>query len=267
MQERMRSYLLGTMPEEARLQLEEEFFESHEVYGGLQDSINDLLDEYARGDLDEDERRLIEVRLLESPRNRVRLKLARALAEREKRERVQLPQEIVRRPRLRPALIVRIAGIAACLCAAIWFGADNLRVRRELVASRKSAMVAVNRPDVVSLTLHPQLVRGRESTMSIAAPDRKALLRVELATDEIFPSYSIEIEAGNRGRIWTRSALPRETNGTVAVWLPGEVVTPGAYEFLLYGERGGGRELLGSYLCRIVAAKGGESPISTKPAQ
>jgi hypothetical protein len=259
MQQRMRSFLLGTMPDEARRHLEEEFFESDDVYEDLQDSLNDLLDEYARGELDEQDRRRLEDRLLGSPRNRVKLELSRALAEHEK---------VHTQPaRTLPRLSWTIASVAAaCIAVAIWIGIDDLRVRKQLAANTKAVSVALA-PEIASVTLQPQLARGTDSAPSVAAPTGKAFVKIELATEEIYPSYSVEVETADRGRIWTQSALARQTNGVIDLWLPGELITPGSYEFLLYGNRDGKRELLGSYPCRFVAAKPAGSPTSTKPAQ
>lgn len=265
MQPRLRSFLLGTMNAEERLRLEEEIFENEDTYEDLEQSLNDLLDEYVRGHLPREDQRLVEDRLLISERNRSKLALARALAGRERRERAPSAVTVPLRPKV--GWFAALAGLAAaCLAAAIWLAAGNLRLRHELRASENNRIAVSGAPSIASLTLSPRLTRGSAAVPSVPAPGGNRLLRVELATDEIYPSYSVEVEAPPRGRIWTQDALRRGSGGAVGVWLPGEILRPGSYEFLLYGNRYGHRELLESYPCRF-AASAGESPTNTKPAQ
>jgi len=261
MQERMRSFLLGTMPAEARPQMEEEFFESHEVYDELQDSLNDLLDEYARGELSEDERRRVEDRLLISARNRARLRLSQVLA--------QYPRSRERASTVSSRRWTWLAAGIAAVCAgtAVWLGIDDSHLRSQVRATSMRADASRIVSPIISWTLSPQLARGSAGTPQIALPSGKQLASVGLETEESYPSYSVEVEASGRGRIWMQTALVRQPGGTVALWLPAAILTSGNYEFLLYGVRDGSRELLGSYPCRLVAATSGESPIKTNPAQ
>lgn len=254
MQPRMRSYLLGTMPEDSRRQIEEEFFDDHAAYEELQDSLNDLIDQYAREELSAGERRQVEDGLLQAERNRVKLQLARALAEREKSDPDPFPIQRTPRIWLWPA-----AGIAAAI--ALWFAVGEVR------DYRSAPLVAASHPGIASFSLHPQLSRGPETTPQFPAPAAGDLVKVELSSEERFPAYAIEIEAPNRGRIWTQTALTRQANGAIVLWLPGQILTPGSYEFLLYGVRDGERELLGTYPCGLDAGKAAESPTNTKPAQ
>ncbi|HLJ48607.1 MAG TPA: hypothetical protein VKU01_21475 [Bryobacteraceae bacterium] len=267
--ERMRSFLLGTMAEPARREVEEVFFESQQVYEDLQDSLNDLIDAYARGELDVAEKRLVEERLLGSSRNRAKLALARALAQRELREQSESPvsRTATLVPRRLGWLTAAACLAAACAAGLMWLGIQNLRLRRDVarLQSTSQEQRPGAAPEVALVSLFPQLKRGNEQVPAIALSPKKIFLRVDLATSEICAGYSVEVESLGRGRIWSQQSLARGANGAVTVWLPAGDITAGTYEFLLYGIQGVQRELLGSYPCRIEIAA--ESPISTKPAQ
>ncbi len=249
----MRSFLLGAMPEPARRALEDEFFENDEVYESLQDSLNDLIDAYARGELNVAEKRLVEERILGSARNRTKLTLARALAQREQRH--------SSRPRITsPRRWIAVAASLAAVCFAgmTWLAIENSRLRQEIAHP-------IAAPDVAVLSLYPQLTRGNEKVPTITLAKQKMFLRVDLASNEEYPAYSVEVESASRGRIWAQDSLHRSPSGAVTLWLPSAAITTGPYEFLLYGTRAGERELLGSYPCRVEISS--ESPINSKPAQ
>jgi len=256
-QEQMRSFLLGTMPEPARLEIEEAFFENDETYDQLQESLNDLLDDYARGDLPEEERQRVEERLLDLPGNRVKLKLAQAFA-----QRARIPSE---KPRHVIPLWVRALASTAAIAAIAWLGFDDFQIRRAL-HTRQPLETPLGAPQFATIRLSQRLVRGPAAVPQITLPAGRNFVRIELSTEETYPGYAVEIDAADRGRIWMQTALSR-AGGMVGLWLPASLIAPGNYEFLLYGTGAGtggaGRELLGSYPCRVLA----ESPMNTKPAQ
>jgi anti-sigma factor RsiW len=73
-------YLLGNLPEEHRLQVEEEFLSDDHSYERLLALENDLFYDYAQNRLSPGEREQFEKRLLSSERNRKRAMTASALA-------------------------------------------------------------------------------------------------------------------------------------------------------------------------------------------
>src|SRR5262245_21203041 len=72
-------YLLGDLPEEEQIRLEERAFRDPECLRNVAAVENDLTDEYVRGGLSDRERRQFESRFLASPRRRQNLEFARAL--------------------------------------------------------------------------------------------------------------------------------------------------------------------------------------------
>jgi hypothetical protein len=74
-------YLLGDLPEEEQVTLEDRAFSDREYRRIIEDAENDLIDEYVRGALNETERRQFESRFLASAGRRRKVEFARALAQ------------------------------------------------------------------------------------------------------------------------------------------------------------------------------------------
>ena len=75
----LQRYLLGELPETARAQVEELFFNSDSCFARLCEVEVDMIDEYARGQMPAREARLFEARFLLSRRGRNAIAFARAL--------------------------------------------------------------------------------------------------------------------------------------------------------------------------------------------
>src|SRR5262245_46756820 len=72
-------YLLGQLPEEEQLRLEERAFSDQEYLQNVLAVERDLIDEYVRGELSGSERRQFEKLFLASPERRRKVEFARAL--------------------------------------------------------------------------------------------------------------------------------------------------------------------------------------------
>jgi len=73
-------YLLGELPEEQQVEIEDRAFADKEYLASITAVENDLIDEYARNELSESERRRFESRFLASAERRKRVAFAKALA-------------------------------------------------------------------------------------------------------------------------------------------------------------------------------------------
>jgi hypothetical protein len=73
-------YLLGELPEEEQVEIEDRAFEDKEYLASITAVENDLIDEYVRNELSESERRRFESRFLASAERRKRVAFAKALA-------------------------------------------------------------------------------------------------------------------------------------------------------------------------------------------
>ena len=122
----LRRFLLGTLPAAEREAIEDRFMVESDLFDALNASEEDLLEEYARGELSPPERQQIERRLLLVPRNRERVRLLsnmHAAFERAQATPAPVPahqkkdRSFFRLPALRYALA------AACLvlmCGIVW---------------------------------------------------------------------------------------------------------------------------------------------------
>ena len=73
-------YLLGELPEEQQVEIEDRAFADKEYLASITAVENDLIDEYVRNELSETERRRFESRFLASAERRKRVAFAKALA-------------------------------------------------------------------------------------------------------------------------------------------------------------------------------------------
>lgn len=73
-------YLLGELPEEQQVEIEDRAFEDKEYLANITAVENDLIDEYVRHELSEADRRKFESRFLASEARRKRVEFAKALA-------------------------------------------------------------------------------------------------------------------------------------------------------------------------------------------
>jgi hypothetical protein len=74
-------YLLGELPEEQQIEIEDRAFSDKEFLASITAVENDLIDEYVRGELPEGARRRFETRFLASEGRRKRIEFARALVQ------------------------------------------------------------------------------------------------------------------------------------------------------------------------------------------
>src|SRR4051794_14017170 len=75
----MTLYLLGELPEQEQITLEEKYFVDDDCFAQLLAVEDDLIDDYVRGLLSEHERKLFENHFLVTPQRRERLEISRAL--------------------------------------------------------------------------------------------------------------------------------------------------------------------------------------------
>src|ERR1700754_2588189 len=74
-------YLLGELPEEQQIEIEDRAFSDHDFLANITAVENDLIDEYIRREMTDTQRRQFEMRFLASESRRERVEFARALAQ------------------------------------------------------------------------------------------------------------------------------------------------------------------------------------------
>ncbi|MBC7910249.1 MAG: zf-HC2 domain-containing protein [Pyrinomonadaceae bacterium] len=129
----LRQFLLGALPAAEREAVEDRFMVEGELFAALGATEEDLLEEYARGELSAPEREQIERHLLLVPRNRERARLLRTM-QTAFAQRTHAPAEPTRQTKFRNFFqprVWRYALLAACLIVACGFGWWLLRGREQ----------------------------------------------------------------------------------------------------------------------------------------
>jgi hypothetical protein len=190
---RLADYLLGKLPEEEQERLEQEYLADDSRYEDVLAVEDELLVEYARGELEPADRARVEARLLRTDQDRERLAWARSLVTWFDTSRV-------------PASPERLSwkyGLAAAALIAVAFAAllaQNLSLRRQVQQAEAARATAVQAladgqrtppagnaaapapepPLVVSLSLAPGLERSSGAMPRITVPAAAATLRLDL---------------------------------------------------------------------------------------
>jgi hypothetical protein len=136
-------YLLGELPEEQQIEIEDRAFADKEYLANITTVENDLIDEYVRHELSESDRRRFEERFLASAERRKRIEFAKALAS--VQSEVTVPEKASQRSSswrdsiyaflsgLNPAL--RFAAVGAVILLVVggaWLFTETVRLRGQL---------------------------------------------------------------------------------------------------------------------------------------
>ncbi len=212
----LRRYLLGSLSEGEREEMERVHTTNDAHSEALQSAENDLIDAYVCQELSAEQRLQFESHFLDSPERRTRVEIARMLMSSEIREKV--PVGPILEEKVPPIGLRWLFSLATGFAAAgaavalIFFMVQNQRLRNELVLSRSAQTELQNRIDtlqqqktqgallaqaqgehanlpaspVVSLMLSPGLLRrsggSQQSSVLALPPDASAvvlMLRLE----------------------------------------------------------------------------------------
>jgi hypothetical protein len=136
-------YLLGDLPEEQQVEIEDRAFADKEYLALVTAVENDLIDEYVRSELSGTDRQKFESRFLASAERRKRVEFAKALA----RVPVALERTVISQPAqwtwrdslyaffvgLNPALKFALVGVALFFVMdGVWLLAETMRLRNQL---------------------------------------------------------------------------------------------------------------------------------------
>jgi hypothetical protein len=202
-------YLLGDLPEEEQIRLEDRAFSDQEYMQNILDAESDLIDEYVRGGLSESERRRFERRFLVSAERQRKVEFARALACAVPEAAPEAVVDGAARPVLQnvqtswwksflaslraqnPIMSFSLAAAAVVLSIGLsWLIFDSFRLRAQVAQlqaeqemQRRQAMEEQAR----SKDLAEQLAREREQRTSIEKP----LRQIERGGPEKSPAGSL----------------------------------------------------------------------------
>lgn len=218
----MRAYLLGTLAEKEREQVEQNLFGSSEYYERLLDVENDLFDAYASGQLSAADRARFERTLLASKSQREKLNFSRAVA-----------ASGYRRPIAWPVYGAIAAGIAAAVLS--WaLLRQNFELRRQ-IASAPHVTISSPRgmPPVQSIVLAGAQTRGAERNV-IRIDPKVALVHFQVVLAGATPGELVRgtLSASNAPTLDLGSArVTTESGFNVAeFWVPAAMMPATASE-------------------------------------
>ena len=166
-------YLLGDLPEEQQVEIEDRAFADQEYLALIRAVENDLIDEYVRRELSETDRRKFESRFLVSAERRKRVEFARALA----RVPVALERTVVSQPAqwtwrdslyaffvgLNPAVKFAMVGVMLFFFSGgVWLLGETMRLRNQLAQLQSQNQTRQNELQQQVAELNAQLTQEKQ---------------------------------------------------------------------------------------------------------
>lgn len=222
--EDMKRYLLGRMTVEERDSFEERYFPEPALAEELAATETELIDAWARGELGEEDRRAVETVLLASPAQREKVRVARALQQRQWSSSFRW---------------LALAASLAVIAGGAWW----------LLPSDEPRIVLRTTPPTLSRTAVPSFVfrggqtRSDEGPRLLRVPGKTKKVRLEvelLPGDDRHRSYVVRVQTV-RGAIVAEQTLAR---APIAVEMP---AVAGEFELLVEGDG----ELISQSMFRI----------------
>jgi hypothetical protein len=258
-QQAIRQYLLGILPQDQAVELEERLLSDGELYEELLIAEDELVDQFLSGEMPDGERETVETHFLRAPGRQEQLLFARVL---KKYVSTNGPQA-VSKPRAQqktvdegrswlPRLFPRYPALAFSLTGALVL----IIVGGIWLASRIS-----NRPHepqtVWAIELTPGLQRDEGGTKKFAIPANVDAVRLQLDLPEgQYQSYeAIVLDVDGRSVTTRKNLKAQSANGHQIVPLDVEpaLLSPGDYRVKLSGlSASGSLESLGSYPFRVL---------------
>ena len=246
-------YLLGNLPEDEQVQVEDRAFADRDYLGALEATEADLIDAYVRGELSQSDRRSFELRFLTSPERRRKVEFARALATIVAESRTPESQAS-RRPffmslfRGWSPVVQFAAGVAALICIAggAWLVSENAAIRSRVAAleaerrdsevreqslrqrlveeqNRAAALATQSRqpseaaraPLVASLALMPGLSRAQTRVERLVLSPSVQIARMEIQLEPMddYPRFRAELRTRSGEEVLSRSNLVGRRSG------------------------------------------------------
>lgn len=276
--ETIRRFLLGDLNDEAREQVEKRIFTDGEYRQEVLIVEDELLEEYALGELSEPERELFQVHYLSTPRQMQKLRVSRALNKYAASHVVPLPAvepgfisrliDLTRtRNRLPKLVFVTLLGVL--VFAGFWFARQTWRARsyqarlNHELAQLNSAQSLAAAPDssVVALTFPRVQLRDPNSRVNVAKiTDNVTVVRLQiplLATPH--ESFQASLRTSGGSQVLTMSNLKplrQDHSNMLVLQLPARILTNNDYQLTVRAANLNGQiEDVGDYSFRVETAK------------
>jgi hypothetical protein len=249
-------YLLGELPPQETERLDQLGFTDEDFVLRLQLIENDLVDAYARGDLQPPLLERFTSVYLSSPKRRDKVKFAQALFK-------VVPAMQPKRAGWQSLFTIPTFGWQTALAMATllllvttsWLALENRRLRAERNALAVARPPVQEKqppedrlPSIVAFNLLPP-TRGVAGLQTLAVPPDTDFVSVqaELETGQ-YPSYRAELRSLPRKElVWKSASVKRH-----GITIPAATLQPGTYVLEVFGATAGGtEELLGSYPFRV----------------
>jgi hypothetical protein len=260
----LRRYLLRTLAEAERVELEAEALRDDAAFERLQAVEDDLFHDYARGGLPDGERRDFERTLLLTPGGARRLEEARAFL-----GRLGVRAEPRRAARWVSPVWLAAAAVVLAVAAA-WLLRGTPAPPRQ--AQQPSPALPVPSPPlspappaapasptvpsrVVSLALSPGLVRGSGSMPRLHITDRVASITLVLSLPPRVSgrTFDAALRSAEGTVVWREAGRRPDRGGaTLTLDLPATELPEGDYELVLERPASGGREPVADYPFRLL---------------
>lgn len=271
--EQLTRYLLGTLDADDAEAFDELSITDQEFAARLLVAEDDLVDAFARGDLDADSRSRFESRYLSVPGAREKLRFAETLAARQSRSGsagpgIMVGSSHVSRPRWRPMWALAAAA-SLVLAAASYIVIERAtgrssqpQVPTTVVRSQPGPPEAApSRPapteSVIAMVLVPPTRAPRElPTLTLPGDAARVQISLVLESDD-YRSYQVVLKQSEADRtLWQSARLSSSASGAnriLPVTIDAAVLTPGRHTLELsgYGDAGGG-EVITSYTFRVI---------------
>ena len=210
-----REYLLGGLDNAERERIAEEYLVSGDSFEAMLDAERDLLDAYARGQLNAADRLRTERYLLGSEFQRRKLAAATALA-------ACGANRLLPFRRIFPyaAIVLLAAGLSVEF-------AKNRTLERQL--SARAVQPAQTLPGAIVVEFASNAVRSGAAKRTIAIPAGTEFVQLRFETNEGDATLSAEVKTSSGASVWKQAGL-KPQSGIAALWLPAAVLSAGDFE-------------------------------------
>jgi hypothetical protein len=265
----MLDYLLGRVTEEARIRLEEGYFQDDALMTRLEFLEDRLIDEYVGEELSPGDRADYESRFMASPRRLEKARLSRGLRlaaiQEERKSGVASFWDFLRRPYFRAFVLVSASIVLVCgWWVALQSRSELARVRdtleKQLADSRtrqeqlkklQSAQGAVPgaRPEpVIAFVLYPGLSRGTPGAERLSLPRTDVLVRFQLKLPDGVPGppYLVSLRTADGDVIWSAEVV-RSAGRDLTLSIASSVLPEGDFLFVVDSSGASGWQRISSY--------------------
>jgi len=240
--QRLKQYLLGQLPEEETHALSNRVFDEAEFAELVEEAERDVLDAYVRGELEIADRLAVEERLLTSPAQLDKLRVARAIVERaHPLPAAAIPMDASARYKAHTRWPLAFGAVAAtaviALLAALLLYQKNRGLNAEVAQLR--ALDAAVRGDahLSSFLILPN--RRSESSGSVKVPAQTDLVRLDFELPGRAQRSRVTLANAGGEVISDAMNLPSQPIGEsnyVSIWLRSASLAPGRFDAAITAE-------------------------------